>query len=431
MSGITTSVARRIRSGSTLPATCSPGHVFVVPDGAGSPGMYVCFTANAWTVLDSAVTGEVTGSGTTNAFPKWSNGAGSVVSDSLLTDNATTLAYNTNKFTVTAASGNVVSQGSLTTGAAGVATGSLLFKGTTSGTVTVKSADIAGTWTLTLPANDGDSGQYLQTDGSGVSSWQTVTAGITNSAANGQVAISDGTNIVGDADLTFSGDTLSATKFAGALNGTVGATTPAAGAFTTVAATSVSNPSAALTLISQAQGSVTIDNGSVIIAADNRANGTHFFGFGSYRAARDSVIGFSSSDTPSGASNDTGLSRDSAGVVAVGTGAQGSAAGSLKAANVALGVGLSVEATITAGGTTGAQTINKAAGSVNFAASATTLVVTNSLVTASSLVFCVVQTNDTTATIKNCVPGSGSFTITLTAAATAETRVGFFVVQPD
>lgn len=84
--------------------------------------------------------------------------------------------------------------------------------------------------------------------------------------------------------------------------------------------------------------------------------------------------------------------------------------------------------TNTAGGTTGARTINKLAGTVNFAAAATSLVVTNSYCTTSSLVFAVVRTNDTTATIKNVVPGSGSFTITLNAAATAETSVGFFLV---
>lgn len=84
-------------------------------------------------------------------------------------------------------------------------------------------------------------------------------------------------------------------------------------------------------------------------------------------------------------------------------------------------------ATNTAGGTTGAQTINKPTGTVNFAAAASSLVVTNSLVTTSSIVFCVVRTNDTTATIKNVVPASGSFTIMLNSAATAETSVGFIV----
>lgn len=44
--------------------------------------------------------------------------------------------------------------------------------GTTSGTVTVQPAATAGTWSLTLPTNDGDNGQVLTTDGSGVTSWQ-------------------------------------------------------------------------------------------------------------------------------------------------------------------------------------------------------------------------------------------------------------------
>jgi hypothetical protein len=86
-------------------------------------------------------------------------------------------------------------------------------------------------------------------------------------------------------------------------------------------------------------------------------------------------------------------------------------------------------ATNTAGGTTGNQTINRPSGTVNFAAGATTITVTNSLVTTSSIVIPVIRTNDTTATIKNVVPASGSFTITLNAAATGETSVGFFVIN--
>lgn len=85
------------------------------------------------------------------------------------------------------------------------------------------------------------------------------------------------------------------------------------------------------------------------------------------------------------------------------------------------------DATITAGGTTGAQTINKSLGAVNFAAGATSLVVTNSIVTTSSIIFCTIRTNDSTAAIKNVVPTAGSFTINLNAAATAETSVGFIV----
>lgn len=85
--------------------------------------------------------------------------------------------------------------------------------------------------------------------------------------------------------------------------------------------------------------------------------------------------------------------------------------------------------TVTAGGTTGAQTINKTSGTVNFAAAATSLVVTNNLVTANSIVFVEIRTNDTTALIKNVVPTSGSFTINMQAAPTAETSVGFFVIN--
>jgi hypothetical protein len=86
-------------------------------------------------------------------------------------------------------------------------------------------------------------------------------------------------------------------------------------------------------------------------------------------------------------------------------------------------------ATNTAAGTTGAVTIDRPSGTVNFAAAASALTVTNTLCTTSSIVFATVRTNDTTAYIKNVVPGAGSFTINLGAAATAETSVGFFIIN--
>jgi hypothetical protein len=86
-------------------------------------------------------------------------------------------------------------------------------------------------------------------------------------------------------------------------------------------------------------------------------------------------------------------------------------------------------ATNTATGTTGAQTINRPSGTVNFAAGATSLVVTNSLCTTSSIVLPVMRTNDATALIDSVVPGNGSFTINLTAAAAAEISVGFFIIN--
>ena len=87
-----------------------------------------------------------------------------------------------------------------------------------------------------------------------------------------------------------------------------------------------------------------------------------------------------------------------------------------------------VDQTITAGGTTGNQVINKAAGTVNIAAAGTTVTVTNSLCTTSSTVHCVIRTNDATARISNVVPGAGSFVINI-VACTNEVSIGFLVVN--
>jgi hypothetical protein len=86
-----------------------------------------------------------------------------------------------------------------------------------------------------------------------------------------------------------------------------------------------------------------------------------------------------------------------------------------------------VNKTITAAGTTGAQTIDKTSGSVNFAIAATSLVVTNSLVTTSSVIVTTVASNDTTMKSVQVVAAAGSFTLYANAAATAETRVNFLV----
>jgi lysophospholipase L1-like esterase len=89
----------------------------------------------------------------------------------------------------------------------------------------------------------------------------------------------------------------------------------------------------------------------------------------------------------------------------------------------------SINKTITPAATTGAQTINTLTGSVNFAAAAQTLVITNSLATAQSGCIATVQTDDTTA--KSCIAtcAAGTITLKLNAAATAETKV-FFSLTP-
>lgn len=88
---------------------------------------------------------------------------------------------------------------------------------------------------------------------------------------------------------------------------------------------------------------------------------------------------------------------------------------------------LSLGKTITAAGTTGAQTINLPLGSVNFAAGASSLVVTNSLVTTNSVIIATVATADSTMKSVVAAAAAGSVTFTANAAATAETRVNFRV----
>jgi hypothetical protein len=69
----------------------------------------------------------------------------------------------------------------LTLGTAGTTAGSLSLAGATSGTITVNVAAAAGTWSLTLPTTDGDSGQFLQTNGSGITTWASATTGAAGS----------------------------------------------------------------------------------------------------------------------------------------------------------------------------------------------------------------------------------------------------------
>ena len=86
--------------------------------------------------------------------------------------------------------------------------------------------------------------------------------------------------------------------------------------------------------------------------------------------------------------------------------------------------------TITAGATTGNQTIDRSNGSVNFAAAATALTVTCAHCDANSNVMATIQTNDANAPyIQSVVPAAGSFTINLSTGPAAEMKVAFFVLN--
>jgi hypothetical protein len=78
---------------------------------------------------------------------------------------------------------------------------------------------------------------------------------------------------------------------------------------------------------------------------------------------------------------------------------------------------------------TGNRTVNKVTGINAFAGGSASITITNDRCTATSLVIATLQTNDTTAVLKNVVPGSGTFTINLTASATGTTNVAWMIVN--
>jgi hypothetical protein len=134
--------------------------------------------------------------------------------------------------------------------------------------------------------------------------------------------------------------------------------------------------------------------------------------------------GFELSDVAAGAivlSTDVGIKRTNASELTVTDGSSGF--GNLKSKLLIL------DLTITSAGTTGNQTINKSAGTVNIAAGNSSVTITNSLVTANSIINVLARTNDSTCSVKNYVPASGSFVINMTANCTAETSVGFIVIN--
>lgn len=92
-------------------------------------------------------------------------------------------------------------------------------------------------------------------------------------------------------------------------------------------------------------------------------------------------------------------------------------------------LGVRVHTTPTTAGTTGARTINDYAGTINIAAGQTSIVLTNSLITANSLVIPIVRTNDTTMKSAVVICAAGSCTFYPNAAPTGEVSIGWIVIN--
>jgi hypothetical protein len=87
--------------------------------------------------------------------------------------------------------------GGFTAGQTGTESGCYKLLGTTSGTVSICAQDAAGTWTFKPPATAGTNGYFLQTNGSGVTTWAaaTGTGDVTGAASSvdSEVVLFDGT----------------------------------------------------------------------------------------------------------------------------------------------------------------------------------------------------------------------------------------------
>lgn len=129
---------------------------------------------------------------------------GTTLGPSKLSDDGTNLVYASTRFGL---------------GGAGLGNAILNLNGNTSGTVGITVNPAAGNWNLTLPNGAGTTGQVLTTDGTGLTSWTTVSSqggsGTVDAGSNNQLAIYTGPNTVaGDPGLVHSAGVLTYTTAA-------------------------------------------------------------------------------------------------------------------------------------------------------------------------------------------------------------------------
>lgn len=152
-----------------------------------------------------------------------------------------------------------------THGVQGTTRGTLALAGSTTGTVTIQPNTSGTVWSMTLPANTGTSGQFLQTDGTGTTSWA--------AAAGGSVTFISEATASNSATLDFTGLTnayetymLVLTNLVPATNGVVPWIRVGTGGTPTYQTTSYVNPDASSTDAMHFQPT------SVDVSIDNTAN---------------------------------------------------------------------------------------------------------------------------------------------------------------
>lgn len=179
-------------------ATAPPG-----PAGTGFSGSGTFAEMNAsspsandvWELIDAASPGYCgAGGGTSRAICIYTGAAWVPSSGMVAGGSAGQVPYQTDAgvtgftsgFAFNISTGLGVIQG-FTAGQTGGTGGAYRINGATSGTVTIKGADEAGTWSFTVPTSGGDNGYVLTTNGSGVTSWAAPSGGMADPGSNGIV----------------------------------------------------------------------------------------------------------------------------------------------------------------------------------------------------------------------------------------------------
>lgn len=143
----------------------------------------------------------------------------------------------------------------------------------------------------------------------------------------------------------------------------------------------------------------------------------------------DSASGYRWGSGGYGTTADTGLFRCAVATICAGNGSVSDSSGTVSSGAIVTN-SINIAKTVTPIGTTGSITNNSLAGTVNIASAAATATVTNSSTTANSIIVATARTNDTTCSVKNVVPGSGSFVVNMTANCTSATSVGYAILSP-
>ena len=201
-----------------IPATCTVGQLSFITDAAAGRNVYECSSTNTWT--QQAVGGGGAGNPAAPVNAVQFNSAGVFGGNSNFLWISPTLTIG----------------GSSTTGQLGLS-------GATSGTVTLQPASTAGTWSLTLPTTAGSANQFLQTNGSGVTTWASGNSGTV-------------TSVTGSAPLASSGGATPNLSLTGAAGQVLGGASPAFTATPTLGVAGTTKGT--LSLTGNTSGTVTV-----------------------------------------------------------------------------------------------------------------------------------------------------------------------------